>query len=145
MKIDPYSPLQAAARAKQAKKSSGVSGDGLFAGMLGGMDEAEETIAAEQPKAAAPLSSLDMMLALQEVPDDEFERKRAVRQANATLDSLEELRMSILMGNVSGVQLERISARISAQQSQTQDPKLKAILNEIEIRAAVELAKMGRY
>lgn len=145
MKIDPYSPLHAAVRAKQAKKATGVAGDSLFAGFLDAADEATETFAAEQPKAAVPLSSLDMMLAIQEVPDEEFERKRAVRQGTATLDALEELRMSILMGNVTVGQLERIASRVSAQQMVVHDPKLKAILDEIEIRAAVELAKRGRY
>ncbi len=144
MKIDPYSPLQASARVKQVRKASSVSGDGMFAGLLGGLEDAVETTAAEQPKAAAPLSSLDMMLALQEVSDEEVERKRAVRQADATLDALEDLRMSMLMGNVTPAQLERISVRMQAQQMHIHDPNLKAILNEIEIRAAVELAKLGR-
>ena len=144
MKIDPYSPIHAAARAKQVKKTAGSSSASIFVGFLDGAAEAEEASVAEHVHTPAPLGSLDGMLALQEVSDQEVERKKATRKATATLDALEELRVSILMGDVSAGQLERIAVRIEQQQMYVTDPKLKALLNEIEIRAAVELAKLGR-
>lgn len=144
MKIDPYAPLHATAKAKQLKKSSGTSSAGIFSGFLDDVSAHEESAVVESLHSPMPLSSLEGMLALQEVSDEEFERKRATRQASATLDALEELRVSMLMGDVSASQLERIASRVEQQRMYVQDPKLKALLNEIEIRAAVELAKLGR-
>lgn len=144
MKIESYSPLHAAAKAKQLKKAQGSSSASMFSGFLDDASETHESHAAEAVRTPMPLGSLEGMLAMQEVPDDEFERKKATRQANATLDALEDLRIAMVMGEVSVGQLERIATRIEQQKMHVTDPKLKAILNEIEVRAAVELAKLGR-
>ena len=50
--------------------------------------------------------------------------------------------MALLGGELSQAQLDRLSRAVREQRSATEDPKLEAVLDEIETRAAVELAKL---
>lgn len=81
------------------------------------------------------------MLMLQEVSDEEANRKKAVRQGHLTLDALENLRDSILFGDVTERQLHHIAQLIEKQREIIVSPQLKAVLDDIELRVAVELAK----
>jgi hypothetical protein len=90
------------------------------------------------------VSALDGILALQEVSDEDVGKKKAIRQGLSTLDALEDLRLAILLGEVTPTQLERIQKRMELQRGIAMDPKLQSLMNEIEVRAAVELAKLGR-
>jgi hypothetical protein len=49
-----------------------------------------------------------------------------------------------MLGDVPLAQLENLAQRLAERQGSVDDPKLAQIINEIEIRAAVELAKRGR-
>ncbi len=87
MKIDPFSSVRSASSAEKKKRSAAVSGGGDFARLL----DAEEAGGEEQVAQVAsvtPLASLSGMLALQEVPDEEIRRKKAVKQGRLTLDAL---------------------------------------------------------
>jgi hypothetical protein len=50
----------------------------------------------------------------------------------------------LLTGRISIGELERLSEMVSRETEATSDPRLREILSEIELRAAVELAKLGR-
>ena len=50
----------------------------------------------------------------------------------------------LLTGSLPRATLERLGARIEAKRHRVDDPGLIQILDEIELRAAVELAKLGR-
>ena len=60
------------------------------------------------------------------------------------LDQLEEIRLSLLLGDLPKAKLEALSTIISRQKQAFKDPHLKEILLEIELRARVELAKFDR-
>ena len=60
------------------------------------------------------------------------------------LDKLEEIRLGLLLGTIPQSRLEQLAHLVRAQREQVNDPKLTAILDEIELRAAVELAKLTR-
>ncbi|PWR19791.1 flagellar assembly protein FliX [Zavarzinia compransoris] len=113
------------------------SGDGSFS--LGGTGEAE---AAAAPAGVGPLGGISALFALQEV-DADGERKRAARRGNDLLDRLEELRLGLLLGHVSRDRLEDMLALVRSRQEQFTDPRLAAVLADIELRAEVELAKLG--
>ena len=61
------------------------------------------------------------------------------------LDQLDELKHGLLIGAFSPVKLDNLLVMIRQQQSNVTDPNLREILAEIEVRAAVELAKLGKY
>jgi hypothetical protein len=87
---------------------------------------------------------LHALLSLQEVSDSTEGRSRARRRAEDLLDRLEELRLAIALGEVPLDRLEDLARVLGQRQGMADDPKLAQIINEIEIRAAVELAKRGR-
>ncbi|MGE0754470.1 MAG: flagellar assembly protein FliX [Alphaproteobacteria bacterium] len=123
------------------KKSRAVSSTGSFAELLdvsasksvGGVD------AASQVSAAAPVSNL---LAAQEVFDDLPHQEALVKEGEATLDMLESLRRNMLAGAIPVNLLAEIKGRITRKKQHTSDPYLRAIMDEIELRASVELAKL---
>jgi len=91
--------------------------------------------------ATAPVS-VDGLFALQEVADELTGRRRAAARANALLDKLEELRLALLSGKMPRAQLEQLRHLAREHGPTVDDPKLAGILAEIELRVAVELAKL---
>ncbi|HEX6014655.1 MAG TPA: flagellar assembly protein FliX [Geminicoccaceae bacterium] len=92
--------------------------------------------------AAAALTTLDAILALQELPDAAERRRRAVRRGHCVLDRLEELRLALVEGSLSRPILERLQLELGRRERAADEPRLEGILDEIELRAAVELAKL---
>lgn len=88
--------------------------------------------------------SVDAILALQDVGGPLERKRRAVSRAGRLLDVLDDVKVSLLSGELSGADLGKLQQAIRDQREQTDDPKLEGVLNEIETRAAVELAKLER-
>ncbi len=100
--------------------------------------------AAPMARTAGPtgVSSLDALLALQEVGGPLERRRRAVRRAGRILDVLDEVKMALLDGGLPPAALDRLMAAIREERGGTDDPGLEGLLDEIETRAAVEMAKL---
>ena len=90
----------------------------------------------------ASVMGVDALIALQDVGGPLERRRRAVGRAGRLLDVLDGLKVALLDGNIGGDDLVRLKSAISEQRAATDDPKLEALLDEIETRAAVELAKL---
>lgn len=100
-----------------------------------------------QPAAGAPTGqagTIDGILALQEVDQDGRGGRQARERGDAILDRLDEIRHGLLAGRVNAATLARLLSQVRQQRETFTDPKLTEILEEIELRAAVELAKLGR-
>jgi hypothetical protein len=92
-------------------------------------------------------TDLTTVLALQEAPDATTRnraRQRAKERGGLMLDHLEEIRLGLLTGTIPVAKLEQLGQLVRAKREQIDDPKLLEILDEIELRAAVELAKLSR-
>lgn len=122
----------------KAKRSNDGS---AFASEIAG---ASETQAPASVGGASPLASVDALLALQEVPDATQGRSKGLGRAKQMLDLLEDVRRGLLLGTIPIHRLERLGELARNQRGQTGDPNLDAVLADIELRAAVELAKLGR-
>lgn len=95
--------------------------------------------------AANQVESLSSLLAAQEVDDGSTKgRKSAVDRAELLLDKLDQLRHGLLMGKISGRQLTDLMNTVRRRQDQFVDPRIREVLDEIELRAAVELAKLRK-
>ncbi len=140
MKIDPGSPIYSKGVSSKKRKSSAEGVEG-FADML---DDAGNVAWADAPESIAPPPSVGSILSIQEVSPDETRKGRTIKRAHAMLDSLEELKLAILLGEVDEDQLAGIREQMKEQKEQIADPQLYALMKEIEIRAAVELAKYGK-
>lgn len=140
MKIDRTGPALPAAPVKRSEKA-GRTQSSKFSQHLKSGQESVAGVAG-----AAPMSTVEGLLALQEVEDSTTgqSRSRARKWGNDVLDGLERLRIGIITGVVPKAELERIAASVERQRAHTDDPALEAILDEIELRAKVELAKLER-
>jgi hypothetical protein len=82
------------------------------------------------------------LLGLQEVDDVTERRSRAKKRATGLLDQLDDIRNCLLMGEMPAHQLYALRDRIARDKVDVDDPKLKELMEEIELRAHVELAKL---
>jgi len=136
MRIE-WSPPLRPANAKRDERSGGA--ERPFASSLAG-----EAAATTQTQASAAMRAVEGLLALQEVGDAQTGRRRAIARGQRLLDHLDELRLAMLTGVVSRTELMTL-ARLSRENAPlVEDPKLAEILAEIELRAAVELAKLDQ-
>ena len=87
------------------------------------------------------VTSLDALLALQETPGPTERRRRAVRRAGRLLDVLDDVKLALLEERPSAVALLSLVSVVADQRTETEDDALEGVLNEIETRALVELAK----
>ena len=100
-----------------------------------------EARAVSQPVTSAPLTAIDSLIALQEVPDSVTGRAKAARRGRDMLDLLEDIRDGLLLGGISRATLGRLLALVNVKREEFADPGLSALLDDIELRARVELAK----
>ena len=138
MKITPFFPV-ATGNSTQRTRRTSSSGSVSFSEYLSDADETSSTAEASAPP---PASALSGILALQEISDEEVKRQKAYKQVHLTLDALEELRNALLLGQVPPHLLMRIAQRIADQKQDVTDPRLLSIMKDVELRAAVELAKL---
>lgn len=101
--------------------------------------EAREAVGATGLSGAAGVGSVAALLALQGVEPDAA--GRAAKRAGGLLDALEGLKLAMLEGRGLQGRLADLATRAKEARSATGDPRLEAILEEVELRAAVELAK----
>ena len=92
----------------------------------------------------APATSLDALLALQAVEDPLLKKKKLVRRGTQLLDTLEDMKADLLTGRVSESRLNQLMA-VLGQARDKADPRLDSLLDDIELRARVELAKRGLF
>jgi hypothetical protein len=126
-----------ASRAKPAGGSTGFS--------LPSVNAASGAASTASVGGLSGVGSVDALLALQEMGavGNPLERKRrAVRRAEHILDLLGDVRVGLIDGDISSDTLDRLTRAIREQRDNTDDPNLEGILNDIETRAAVELAKL---
>jgi len=90
----------------------------------------------------AAVSGATTWLGLQEVSEEELARKRSLKQGKSMIDALDKLRDGLLRGTLSHSTIRELERTANEQRATATDPKLIQILDEIELRVAVELAKI---
>lgn len=100
----------------------------------------------ETPKSAQPAASLhtiggiDALLALQGEDDPAERRKRAVKRGRIALD---DLKIQVLGGMLGPSTLQRLKSATAELRDSSGDDRLDSVLAEIELRLAVEIAKLS--
>ncbi len=105
-------------------------------------EQGASRIASNTPIAST--TGLDAILALQAVGDFKESRRKAVKRGTALLDLLEGLKADLLIGGMAPGQLDALVGQLASLRERV-DPGLDAIIDDIELRVLVELAKLGRY
>ncbi len=106
----------------------------------------EPTTTSDARPAIAPkaTTSLDALLALQEIEDPVERRKRSVKKGKVALDVLDDLKLGLLSGSLNASTVARLRSAAADLKSSSGDAGLDAVLSEIELRVEVELAKAGQ-
>lgn len=89
-------------------------------------------------------AGIEAILALQAVDGPLSGRKKAMRRGASLLDMLDEIKTDLLVGRISADSLDRMAAMLSEARERSL-PGLDALLDDIELRVRVELAKFGRF
>ncbi|MFD2262350.1 flagellar assembly protein FliX [Lacibacterium aquatile] len=121
-----------------AKRGEKTSGDGSFAKMLGSDDAGAPAPAT----ASRPLNAVDPLFAVQAAEAEAGGRKRARKRADDILDRLDDMRHALLTGDLTEGHLASIQRAIEEQRDLLSDPALVELLDEIDLRAQVEIAKL---
>ncbi len=72
-------------------------------------------------------------------------KRRAIRRGGDMLAILDEIKLALLAGQLPKAKLSRLVSVVERQQGAFSDPQLREVLDQIELRARVELAKFGTY
>jgi Class II flagellar assembly regulator len=135
VRIDPKHPASpAGASALQRRPAAGR-----------GFSLSGEPAAAKASGATAstPLATLDALLALQGEGDPAERRRRTVKRGQDLLDGLDRLKAALLGSRVPTADLLRLAAQLAEHADLSGDPRLDELVSHIELRAKVELAKLG--
>jgi Class II flagellar assembly regulator len=114
--------------------------------IAGGTFTVSEDEAPRNTPAASSLrsiSTLDALMALQGVDDPTERKKRAVAKGRNALDVLDSLKVGLIDGSVDGSTLSRLKVAAEGLTEGSGDSGLDTVLDEINLRVAVELAKAG--
>jgi len=136
-------------QAKKTAKTGRSTGAGFAAalGRAAGGDDAPE--AASGVDMASGVAGVDGIFAAQSVdagagqPGPEERQRRATRGAEI-LDRLEEIRRGLLLGAIPKDKLAELARIVREKREKGADPVISRLLDEIELRAEVELAKLSR-
>lgn len=141
MKISKVGSSKQAASTKK-KRSAANAGD--FAEQVRGSGAVSN--AAQALDGAGAVGTVDAVLAVQEVPGAADGRSKSVlfQYGGDLLDRLDELMLAILAGVVSKERLTELAQKLRQKRQETDDPRLNEIIEEIELRAEVEVAKLTR-
>lgn len=126
--------------AKALRKAASVGGSN-FSEALSNAEAALGAGEVEATHAAAPIAG-NPLLGFQEVDTADYERRKAFKQGKLTLDALSQLRDALLLGVLPVATIEKLEKLVQSERAATTDPILSGILDEIELRAAVEMAKL---
>lgn len=125
-------------RTSQPIKRTAKSGSASSASFAKQLDEGEETAATSGISSAANISGI---LGLQEVDDALAHAAKGKLRAEDILSRLDDLRLELLTGGISTEKLLQLSRIVNARKGEIKDPRLTEILDAIDLRAQVELAK----
>ena len=139
MKIEGPGQSQGAAKSKKSDKAS--SAGNIFGDfVISGPSESAPA------KTTQSIAMVDSLLALQaaEDPTARAARKRARQRADNVVVELDKIKIAMLNGRLTVGHMVDIADVVASHREKISDPALTAIMDEIDLRAQVELAKM-RY
>jgi hypothetical protein len=137
MQIEGPKRTGATGKSDKAKKA-GSSGSSSFSEML---VETEDEVSA--PAAPVGVAGINLFAAIQaaEHATDQEQRRQAITHADDLLNDLEDLRIGLLLGSYTLNQLRNLASKLTQKRISINDPQLLSLLDDIQLRAAVELAK----
>ncbi len=125
------------------KTGKAGSGDSGFADALRDVSGADSV---EYAQTTSGVGAVGSILAMQQVADSTDHRSRGLMMEYGSdlLDQLDKIRVAILSGSISKDRLQDIARRLRERKITSDDPQLNALIDEVELRVEVEIAKLTR-
>ena len=120
--------------------AAGRTGSGVDFVPSGGAAPAK--VAGNMPTQA--MAGMDSILALQAVEEPLSGKKKAMRRGASLLDQLDDIKADLLVGRVDPGRLDGMVTMLAELRDRTM-PGLDSLLDDIDLRVRVELAKFGRF
>jgi hypothetical protein len=117
------------------KASAGATGGGFS------VSEAPESHA-QIVAGPGPIAALDSILMLQGMDDSTQGKSKGLARGEQLLDLLDCVRDGLLAGGIPRAVLNKLAAAVTRRHDSFADPRLQDVLDQIELRAHVELAKL---
>lgn len=138
MKVNRTKGTDAASKTKKSSPTQGDSDVDFSQFVQGGAEQSTQVSAAQS------ITQLDALLAIQETedPTQKAAKKRAVLRSDKVLEKLDQIRIKMLGGDLTVGHMIDVADIVASHRDRIDDPSLTAIMDEIDLRAQVELAKM---
>ena len=134
-KVGYTKPVTTARPTRKAESADGAS-------FISELEKAEGVKAAAPTAPVGSIGSLAGLVGINEVDEREHKRRQAMKRGRFTLEALEQLRNALLMGSLPVSTLRNLEKLVAEERGATHDPLLNSLLDDIELRAAVEMAKL---
>lgn len=127
-----------------AKKTGSAGGDGSFEDFISSIPGGSSGVSSAAPTNS--IARVDSLLSVQgaESPTERAAKRRMQERGQDILKELDGLRMGLLTGTMTVGQVIDIADVVASHREKINDPRLTAILDEIDLRAQIELAKIQK-
>jgi Class II flagellar assembly regulator len=133
MKVTGTTGPSAPTSGKAARSATGFS--------LGRSSATSASVAPSASAAPSTVADVSALMALQGVEGPLEKRRRAVRRGAGLLDRLDEMKLALLSGEADEATLDQLARTLREERPDDGDAELNALLDQIDLRASVELAK----
>lgn len=130
--------------ANKAKKKQNVGAGGFDACLSASAAGGGEAMSTTETAGLSDISGMSALLSLQELTGQGESNAKAYKHGEDILEQLSDLRMGLLSGLIPPEKLQNLATLIQGNIQETTDPQLREILNDIEVRARVELEKFNK-
>ncbi len=137
-KVEGSSSVRSASPVRKAGKAGGVGG-ASFSQHL----QDDGISAASAVSGMSGVSGVSALIGIQEVEDATERAAKGKKRAQSILKDLDNIQVALITGALSKDQLLHLSASVQSERASVDDPRLASILDDIDLRARVELAKYG--
>lgn len=139
MKISGPDSTQKAGGVKKTGKAGSTGGVSF-----GSMIDTSEAEAPAHTAATGVIAGIDSLLAAQETDDPAHRaaKKRMRERGESVLKQLDKIRLGMLTGTLSVGNLLDVADVVASHRERINDPQLSSLLDEIDLRAQIEIAKM---
>lgn len=139
MEIKGTGPVGSTSIRRTTTRGTSSSTDSIFKPLT---PEAEDQPRAQTVTGPGPIAAVETILTLQGFDDAGDGQPKGFAHGQNLLDMLDQVRDGLLAGAIPRATLGRLAAAVAKKQEGFVDPKLQNVLDEIDLRARVELAKL---
>jgi hypothetical protein len=142
MKISKASTSKQTSSVKKNKSSK----SGEFAEQIRGVAATDNIDSGQASEGVTSIGTMESILAAQEIPNtlDGHSKDALVHYGDQLLSQLDEIKLAILNGAIPKNKLTNLAQILRQNRQVCDDPHLNSIIDEVELRVEVEVAKFTR-